>query len=60
MTCTAVEGGVSAGRIATPQRRGVSLMPSLVSPLEYLILLMGLGAAIVVGIGAFIYALFKR
>ena len=35
-------------------------MPSLVSPLEYLILLMGLGAAIVVGIGAFIYALFKR
>jgi hypothetical protein len=35
-------------------------MISLVSPGEYLILLIGLGASICVGIGAFVYALFKR
>jgi len=35
-------------------------MPSLVTGPEYAILLIGLGASILFGIGAFIYSLFKR
>jgi len=35
-------------------------MLSLVTGPQYLVLMMGLGAAILVGIGAFVYALFKR
>ena len=35
-------------------------MPSLITGNEYIIYLLGLGAAICVGVGAFVYALFKR
>src|SRR6056300_1520362 len=45
---------------ATPQRSGVQIMLSLVTPGEYLLLLIASGVAITIGVVAFVYALLRK